>query len=251
MEPLNADSSSTAGGILRQGRLRQRLSISECSKRTHISSHYLEALEDERWSDLPSESHRLGFLKLYSRFLGVSVDDVIALYHKKSLPAPAANSPAAPAEGTAPEAEPHPVQSAPGWSPSSIPQLVGLGIFTLLVAWLVYHAVVPRVLEQNPMPWSRRRQPHQARLVVPRSSIVNQRVRIKAATDSWLRLTSRNQLCFEGILPAGAVKEWSGPGPFLFKIGNIHAIALFWNDQPVDIQIGAHGIINEVRIPPQ
>jgi hypothetical protein len=56
---------------------------------------------------------------------------------------------------------------------------------------------------------------------------------------------------FFGILPAGAVKEWSGPGPFQFKIGNVRAISLFWNDQPVDLNAGARGNVNELRIPPQ
>ena len=74
--------SSTIGVLLREGRLRQRLSIAECAKNTHISPRYLEALEEERWADLPSESHRLGFLRLYSRFLGVSADDMISLYQQ-------------------------------------------------------------------------------------------------------------------------------------------------------------------------
>ena len=78
-----------------------------------------------------------------------------------------------------------------------------------------------------------------------------QTVRLKAVADSWLRVTSRNQLLFEGILPAGAEKRWSGPGPFQLKIGNVRALALFWNDQPVDILVGARGAINEIRIPPQ
>ena len=119
------------------------------------------------------------------------------------------------------------------------------------MAWVVYHAVIPRAFEQNPMPWARRRPANQARLVVPKSSITTQKVRLKAEADSWLRVTSRNQLLFEGILPAGAVKDWSGPGPFQFKIGNVHALALYWNDQPVDILTGARGQINTIRIPPQ
>src|SRR5476649_1179324 len=92
MDTMATESKNTAGDLLRQGRLRQRLSIAECAKRTHIATRYLEAIEEERWDILPSESHRLGFLKLYSRFLGVPVEEVMTLYAQKSAHASTASS---------------------------------------------------------------------------------------------------------------------------------------------------------------
>src|SRR5688572_6399942 len=85
-ETMSAEHKSSVGELLKQGRLRQRLSVSECAKRTHIAPRFIEALEDEKWSILPSESHRLGFLKLYSRFLGVSADEVLNLYREALKP---------------------------------------------------------------------------------------------------------------------------------------------------------------------
>src|SRR5262249_60184655 len=83
MDSMATENKNTAGELLKQGRLRQRLSIGECSKRTHIANRYLEALEEERWTDLPSESHRLGFLKTYSRFLGVSAEEILKIYTRQ------------------------------------------------------------------------------------------------------------------------------------------------------------------------
>jgi transcriptional regulator with XRE-family HTH domain len=251
MVAIMTEDKRTAGELLRQGRLKQRFSIVECAKRTHIAQRFIEALEEEKWSELPSESHRLGFLRLYSRFLGVSADEVLALYHRKP-PAPAEGS----VSGAAPErrdpsAREKPSPASSGWSPSSIPQLITMAICTLLAAWLIYHAVTPHVAEQNPMPWSRRRAPTQARLTVPRAAILSQKVRLQAQANSWLRVTSRNQLLFEGILPANTIKEWSGAGPFQIKIGDVRALALYWNDQPFDLLAGAHGSMNDIRIPPQ
>jgi len=246
---MTAENKNTAGEILRQGRLHQRLSIAECAKRTHIATRFIEALEDEKWAELPSESHRLGFLRLYARFLGVSTDDVLASYRQKT-----ADSSTSSASHDAPvKVEPSSLESHPvaDWSPSSIPQLITMAILMLIFAWVIYHLVSPRMAEQNPMPWVRRRAPSQARLVVPKSAITAQKIRLQAQTDSWLRVVSRNQLLFEGILPAGASKEWSGPGPFQLKIANVHALSLYWNDQPVDILVGARSSVNEVRIPPQ
>src|SRR5258706_10332721 len=79
---MAVDMGKSIGETLREGRLHQRLSIAECAKRTHISSRYLEALEEERWTELPSESHRTGFLKLYARFLGVYTDGMVQSYRQ-------------------------------------------------------------------------------------------------------------------------------------------------------------------------
>ncbi len=251
MESMATENKNSAGELLRQGRLRQRLSIAECTKRTHIASLYLEAMEEERWNALPSESHRLGFLKLYSRFLGVPSEEILSLYRQKIVVQTSSETSATPAPKQESAARFKTAPRTTRWSPSSMPQLIGLAILMLLSAWLIYHAVSPRLFEQNPMPWIRRRSPHQSRLIIPKTSVSSHTVRIKADADSWLRVTSKTNLLFEGILPAGAVKEWSGTGPFQFKIGNVRALSLFWNDQPVDIQMGARGAINEIRIPPQ
>jgi len=249
MTLMDTEHKNTAGELLKQSRLRQRLSITECAKRTHIATRYIEALEDQKWSELPSESHRLGFLRLYSRFLGVSADEVVALYQENA----AVSSEVAASHGSQPKSEP--IESIShtrsDWSPNSMAQVIGLAIFLLILAWVIYHVVAPRLAEQNPMPWVRHHVSSQARLLAPKPSIVMQKVRLQAQASSWLRVTSRNQLLYEGILPASASKEWSGPGPYHFKIGNIHALSLFWNDQPVDLQAGARGAVNEIRIPPQ
>jgi hypothetical protein len=82
--------------------------------------------------------------------------------------------------------------------------------------------------------WLRIR-PRAPRLVVPKQDNAVQRIRAKAEADSWLRVSDSQQLLFEGILPAGITKEWSGPGPFRIKVGNVNSVSLQWNDQPLDI----------------
>ena len=241
---MGTDSKASLGELLRQGRLRQRLSIAECAKRTHISSRYLEALEDERWADLPSESHRLGFLRLYSRFLGVSADEAVSLYHEKITGNPTTVQ-------TLREKKHDEETPSNSWYPGSWLQAVGLMVLLLLVSWTLYHGVSKRFFEQHYQ--SLVRLPprfKQARLLVTRQATTPQRIRIVAGADSWLRVVENHRLLFEGILPSGAAKDWSGQGPFQFKIGNVKAISVFWNDQPVDIQSGAQSGISDIQIPP-
>jgi len=55
------------------------------------------------------------------------------------------------------------------------------------------------------------------RLVARKHDVLVQHVRVNASADSWLRVVDNRELIFEGILPAGATKDWSGPGPFHIK----------------------------------
>jgi len=236
----------TVGEALKDGRMRQRLAIAECAKRTHISPQYLEALEEERWADLPSESHRIGFLRLYARFLGVPAEELVQLY-RKAQQIPVTEHHPEPARVAAPAL---PEKTVQRFSMVSWQRLCLLGIVALIVAWGVYHALghfrsEPRVN----LSWLRFR-PHASRLVADKHGLPVQRIRVTAQADSWLRVVDNHELVFEGILPAGAVKEWSGPGPFLIKAGNVTAVAMYWNDQPVDLKSAAHGNVAELSLPP-
>lgn len=258
METMSTENKNSAGELLKQGRLRQRLSVGECAKRTHIAPRFIEALEEEKWEILPSESHRLGFLRLYSRFLGVSTDDVMTLYKQRLESASlesAATAPTTPAPQLPKRAEqPRRARATTrmSWAPSSIPQLIALGILVLILSWLVYHWVAPRLLDVNATPWSQRRTTNEARLSVPSKPLIQtHKIAVKSLEDCWMRVTSDNVLLYEGILRSGSSKEWSGAGPFYIKIGNVKALSLQWNDQPVDLSASAKAGTSTVRIPPQ
>jgi cytoskeleton protein RodZ len=234
------------GEILREGRLHQRLSVAECAKRTHISPRYIEALEEERWSDLPSESHRMGFLRLYARFLGVYSEDMIQTYHQTQQPA----------QIDKPVQLPKPPR-AKSVSNVTWPRLSFLLVLALGALWGLYHGVRHYRPASVDLSWLKVRNPGHAtapatsRLVTPRREIQVQHVRARADADSWLRVVDNNQLIFEGILPAGAVKEWSGPGPFRIKVGNVNSVAIYWNEQPVNVKAATRGNVADLRLPPE
>jgi cytoskeleton protein RodZ len=240
------DQMTQIGEQLKQGRLRQKLSIAECAKRTHISARYLEAIEAERWADLPSESHRLGFLKLYSRFLGVAVDDAALSQPVDSQSAEGAMTPAKPAATpSVPVSEPK-----SGWSPASWAQLVILAFALLGLTWALYHMLRSPTVPEAPASTWKRTAPREPRLVPPTKPVnASQKLRVKAEADSWLRVIEKDRLLFEGILPATAVKEWSGTGPFSLRLGNARALSVFWNDQPVEIPASTRGAMNEFQLP--
>src|SRR5579864_2142295 len=120
------------GDQLKEGRLKRHLSLAECSKRTRIAVNYLNALEEEQWDSLPSVSHRLGFLRLYSQFLGVSYDELMRLYRDRQ------NLPVEKEENPKSRSTPTRGERIPGWEIGGWQRLAALGLVLLVVAWAVY-----------------------------------------------------------------------------------------------------------------
>ncbi len=61
----------TIGEQLRKRRQKKDLSLQQVSEATHIRTQFLQALEDDRFSDLPSNIQTRGFIRLYASHLGL------------------------------------------------------------------------------------------------------------------------------------------------------------------------------------
>lgn len=65
------------GAKLQQARELRRLSLQEVSETTKIRSHYLQALENNDISAMPSAAQARGFLRIYVEFLGLDLAELI------------------------------------------------------------------------------------------------------------------------------------------------------------------------------
>src|SRR3989344_2799187 len=72
----------TLGELLKTQRNSKRISISSASRNLHIKREHLEALESEDWSKLPEPAFIKGFIKNYANYLGLDVDNVLAVYRR-------------------------------------------------------------------------------------------------------------------------------------------------------------------------
>ena len=69
------------------------VSLDEIAAATRISTRFLEALEKERWDQLPGGAFNRGFIRSIARFLGIDEDGLVAEYaygHEGVNGAPAA-----------------------------------------------------------------------------------------------------------------------------------------------------------------
>ena len=70
---------SLIGESLRKARLEKDLSFEVIEKDTKIRRRYLEALENENWDIIPGKVYLRGFLKTYSRYLGLNEANLLAI----------------------------------------------------------------------------------------------------------------------------------------------------------------------------
>jgi cytoskeletal protein RodZ len=83
-------SSTPFGDLLKREREMREVSLEEICTATRINTRYLEALENERWSELPGGVFNRGFIRSVARYLGLDEDSLVAEYelHTKGEQAP-------------------------------------------------------------------------------------------------------------------------------------------------------------------
>lgn len=110
----------TPGQLLRAARESKKLSLKQVMQTTRIRLHYLEAMEADDFSSLPSAAQARGFLRSYAQFLGLDAAELAPRPEISSAPeaAPAATSPES-APQPAAEIEPGPPPEIPPLQPNS------------------------------------------------------------------------------------------------------------------------------------
>lgn len=68
------------GSLLREAREAKGLTLAEAQKATRINSDYLEALEDGRYSELPTQVHVRGYLRNYAKYLELDSKPLLDRY---------------------------------------------------------------------------------------------------------------------------------------------------------------------------
>lgn len=72
------------GDLIRSAREAKGVSLDEASAETRIRRAYLEAIEDGDFRLFPGGAYATGFLRNYSAYLGLNVDEVLQTYHALS-----------------------------------------------------------------------------------------------------------------------------------------------------------------------
>jgi cytoskeletal protein RodZ len=68
------------GEHLKREREMRGVSLEEVSAATRINTRFLEAIENEKWDELPGGAFNRGFIRAIGRFLGLDEDGLVAEY---------------------------------------------------------------------------------------------------------------------------------------------------------------------------
>lgn len=71
------------GALLRERREARGISLDEAVERTRIRRSSLEAMEEDRFGDLPGDVYVVGFLRSYAGFLGLDAVEVVERYQRR------------------------------------------------------------------------------------------------------------------------------------------------------------------------
>lgn len=80
---LNEEPQETVGELLRKTRLAKKQDLRDIASYLCIRYQFLEALEENRYKDLPGEAYANGFIRSYAAYLGLDSADVLMRYKQE------------------------------------------------------------------------------------------------------------------------------------------------------------------------
>lgn len=131
----------TVGLILKETRLARHYTLAQVEQATKIRLKFLQAIEADDYSQLPSLAYAKGFVKNYAQFLGLPTNNILAFFRRQTTEIPKNNLLPKPLAG---ELAPSPLRLTPGRFLAGL--LIGLVSLFLLYFLGQYHR-----LNQPPM----------------------------------------------------------------------------------------------------
>jgi cytoskeletal protein RodZ len=92
-----ATQSTTVGQLLQKQREEKKLSLESVAHKTRIKVTFLQAIEEDAFQLIPSETYVRGFIRCYAKQIHLNPDEILNLYRNQAGPTRGleANSPAA------------------------------------------------------------------------------------------------------------------------------------------------------------
>ena len=244
----------TVGSYLREVRESKGIQLDEAARITRIGKNYLIAIEGEMFEKLPNSAYVKGFLRIYAGYLGLSGDEIVAMYDKSLSPQQI--QPPGSIGKDEPSTRKNVILSRPGrWL---IPLLL-MGAIVVAAymsggkwvqsdksppASIVQHqiAATPVLVQPTRTSAAQNRDSHQGIADLRnnqkpvsgggqhQSGII---LRLKVSQDCWLNITIDDTVSQQYDLKAGDLIEWKGDKVFALDIGNAGGIEAEFNGKPL------------------
>jgi len=217
------------GERLRAAREARGISLEEAAAGTRIKRIYLEALENEAFSLLPSPAHARGFLRRYARWLGLDETALLAEWDGMAAAVPPARPSRMPSMF---ELTHIPTRPALPWRP-----LATLGFATLLLIGLIGLVRGPWRIQSigpPPAPTITGAVSFPSATVTPGSAATAPalRLEVEASEHVWVRIQTDGQVVYQGLLRPGETRTWEARSTLQLDTGNAAALQVRLNGRP-------------------
>ncbi len=257
--------SEGVGLWLRRTREARNLTLEDAVQSLRIKKRYLQALEVGDYAALPGEIQTRGFLRNYARFLGLSIEDVVARYE-----AEADGRPFQPRVPTSQEdnrarfeqrptfAPPLPSESEPEKDTPGIPRgLLQLAFVAFIIFFLIFLgsliglqviANLPEAdLTVTPTPMETAVVPVVDETIAPQPTFRPAEdgkvvVRLAPQEHAWVSVSSDADIVFQGIAEPGQPIEASATEVLIVATGNGGAFQLYVNGDDWG-RLGEQGVV--------
>ena len=270
---------ATAGGELRRAREERGLTLGDVAQQLKFSLRQLEALEQDRYGELPGVTFARGMVRSYARLLKVDPEPLLGRIAER-FGVPDSNELAARYR-----------QPVPFSDNARLSTLVyvglSLGILVLVggVAYQWYHernvkpqmafvsaATAPVDVPAEPAPHAPAPPPAPEKISntaplppTPKAASASpapasaapkvvsagiQRIVIRCEQEAWIEVRNADDRMFLSSLnPAGSERVVQGRGPFTLVIGNAQHVRILHNDRPVDLKRYTRSDVARLTLP--
>ena len=250
------------GDLLRRSRQQLNLALDDIQAATHIQRRYLEALEEERFENLPDQVVGRGFLRAYAAALKLDPAVLVDLFDGVTQP-------------------PQFVPETPTVSPRGItykdipttrsPRLTTDVLTVILVALIVvgglvgvfyvfrdrWLPIVNQIAEQTPLPTEDvafllpTPTPLPTFTPTPTSTptplyYTGVTVELRVTEESWVQVFVDGSKAFESIMRSGDENNWTGERQVAVRVGNAGGVEAIVNGQSMG-KMGERGqVVDQV-----
>ncbi len=228
------------GERLRMAREEKGISLDEVAGRTRIHRSYLEALEAERWSEVPSAVSARGFLRNYLRFLGLPEKELLQQFSEETKTTPFRE------QRVDPPGAPFYIER---WSVSSRGNSIKIGIAAVIGGVLFLAVLTSRESEVRPEKEARPANPQvvpepslpsvpsdpsfetfaSGRAAVPAPSPLEKlTLALQATEPTWVQVIIDGGAMREALLRPGERVNWQADERFFLTVGNAGGVRVFF-----------------------
>lgn len=245
----------SVGQILKTARIEKNLTLEDAEKATSIRSKYLQAIEEDNYANTPGEVFVKGIIRTYGNYLGLDGLELVNIYKANKSGQVVEN---VKSEGIRevnnvklnislkPQRN---IGSGNSFSMSlnQVPFtkiLIGIALVAVIGAgyWGATKVFEIMSVSQEPAQTvAADNKPVQPPVNPIAANAEKITVSMQANDSCWLEVKSDGKEVFVGMLQKNDKKEFEAKDKLIIKYGNIGAMQLTVNGQPVDLK-GEHGV---------